>query len=349
MTRRSHEHLPVVDRVKGVAILFVVAIHAKIGEGSLFHEHVVNRAVPIFLLVFGMMSEASLGRALGAGGTLSAWWWARFRRLFVPIWAAGALWWLGFYWVKPPYDLGAPELLLTALGYSPWIGPSWFVTLVLQLILLFPALHWALNRVGPWGLLGVSALVTAYTAYHTLQIVDFGREVISANVPPPGWFYVWVFPPRSLWLVVAGMVVARTLGPRLSLRAAVWAVVIATLVLPAVRLVRPDEFIVGQLRVVVMMHLFDVPVSLAVVGILSNLRVPGFVAAPLEWCGRHSWGLYLGHVAVFEILHMLDVFPEGGPPSIRWTYGAFLLATGAILVAAGNLASKLAPTGVRAA
>ncbi len=345
----AHEHLPVIDRVKGVAILLVVAIHAKIGEGSLVHEHVVNRAVPIFLFVFGMMSEMSLGRARAGARTFSSWYASRFRRLFVPIWAAGALWWLAVLATgKPPLPVGAVEAALTALGYSPWIGPSWFVTLVLQLIVLFPALHWAMNEVGPWIMLAAAAAATAFTAYHTLQIADFGLRVIGSNVPPPGWFYVWIFPPRSLWLVVAGMALARLVGPRLSPRATLAAIVSAALVVPACQFVRPEEFLVGPLRVLVTMHLFDVPVALAIVGLAANVPIPGRAAAPLEWCGRHSWGLYLGHVFVFEVAHMLGEFPEAGPGSGRWLYGVFLLASGAVLVAAGNLALRaraLAGTG----
>ena len=67
MEAARSEHFPEIDRVKGVAILMVVAIHAKIAENTLIHEQLVNRAVPIFLLVFGVMSDASLRRAKASG------------------------------------------------------------------------------------------------------------------------------------------------------------------------------------------------------------------------------------------------------------------------------------------
>jgi peptidoglycan/LPS O-acetylase OafA/YrhL len=66
------------------------------------------------------------------------------------------------------------------------------------------------------------------------------------------------------------------------------------------------------------------------------------LARPLEWCGRWSWGLYLGHIVVFEAAHMLGKFPENGPTWGRLEFGAFLLWSGAILALTGDALRRTA-------
>jgi len=52
----------------------------------------------------------------------------------------------------------------------------------------------------------------------------------------------------------------------------------------------------------------------------------------LAFCGRASWGIYMGHVLVHEILHLAGVAPETGPDVLRVAYAMFLLALGIVLV-----------------
>src|SRR5829696_6456484 len=249
MADSGSEHLPEIDRVKGLAILFVIAIHAKIGAETTVHEQLVNRAVPIFLFVFGLMSELSLRRARAAGRPIKDWYASRLMRLYLPVWGMGVLFWLAvLYTKKPPLPIGGWHAVLTFLGYAPWIGPSWFVTLVIQLVLVFRALSWAVDRLGPWISLVLAAAITSYTVYNSLQIADFGMAKLSRTVPPPGWFYIWIFLPRSLWVVIAGVVVARFWGTKLRWSMTLTAVVISLFVESAVYLVNPEEFIAGTLR-----------------------------------------------------------------------------------------------------
>jgi peptidoglycan/LPS O-acetylase OafA/YrhL len=337
MTGPLPEHAPEIDRVKGLAILFVIGIHAKIGEGSILHEQLINRAVPIFLFVFGLMSELSLRRARAKQRPLGEWYRGRFERLFVPVWGMAILFWLAVLYTKaPPVPLGGWHALLTFLGYAPWIGPSWFVTLVLQLVLLFPALSWVMDRLGPWVVLVLAAVIAGVSTYYSLHVADFGLKYLGRSVPPPGWFYIWIFVPRSLWIVVAGMVVARVWGTKPGPRVTFVAVIVSIFAETAVWLVNPDEFIAGTLRRLVVMQLWDVPVALAVLGVCANVPLPALLARPLEWCGRWSWGIYLGHIVVFEAAHMVRKFPEAGGGSERVLYGAFLLLAGAVLALSGD-------------
>src|SRR5260221_8137169 len=151
MAGSSPERVPEIDRAKGLAILLVIGIHAKIAEGTLVHEQIVSRAVPIFVVLFGLMSELSFRRERETGRPLFRWYLRRLERLYVPVWGMAALWWLAVLYTKrPPLPVDGWSAALTFLGYSPWIGPSWFVTLVVQLVLVFPLLHWAADRLGPW-------------------------------------------------------------------------------------------------------------------------------------------------------------------------------------------------------
>ncbi len=337
MAGSAPEYAPEIDRVKGLAILLVIGIHAKIGEGTIVHEQFVNRAVPIFLFVFGLMSELSLQRARKSGRSIGDWYRGRLERLYVPIWGMAALFWLAVLVTgEPPLPIGAPHALLTFFGYSPWIGPSWFVTLVIQLVLVFPALHWVMNRLGPFIALALAVAISMICLYYSLQIADYGLRWLGRNVPPPGWFYDWIFVPRSLSTVVAGMVAGRLWGTKPGPRVTLAAVAVSLFAETAVWLARPEEFIVGTLRKLMVMQLWDVPVALSVLGFFANVPLPALVARPLEWCGRWSWGLYLGHVVVFEVAHMLKKFPESGLTAERVLYGAFLLFSGAVLALSGN-------------
>src|SRR5262245_308229 len=100
MAESGSEQLPEIDRTKGLAILCVIAIHAKSGEGSVIHDQLVNRAVPIFLFVFGLMSELSFRRARASGRSIKDWYRARLTRLYLPVWGMGALYWLAVLYTQ---------------------------------------------------------------------------------------------------------------------------------------------------------------------------------------------------------------------------------------------------------
>ena len=53
---RDSERLTEIDALKGIAILWDFAIHAALFSGTFFATHVINRAVPIFLVLFGYTS-----------------------------------------------------------------------------------------------------------------------------------------------------------------------------------------------------------------------------------------------------------------------------------------------------
>ena len=55
--KHSRGHLPELDWLKGFAILAVICIHAKLYADSVFFLQIINRAVHVFLVLFGISSE----------------------------------------------------------------------------------------------------------------------------------------------------------------------------------------------------------------------------------------------------------------------------------------------------
>src|SRR5205809_1371932 len=85
--------LPAIDLVKGCAILCVLFIHSQaLGDGPLF-LYVVNQAVPIFVVLFGLNSELWWQARSGSEATIASFYASRARRILVPMWAALAVWW----------------------------------------------------------------------------------------------------------------------------------------------------------------------------------------------------------------------------------------------------------------
>jgi peptidoglycan/LPS O-acetylase OafA/YrhL len=350
MAETRTAHVPEIDWLKGFAILSVVCIHAKVYETTRFYEFVVNRAVPIFLVLFGITSELWWARAVPAGdglrSALGRWYRGRLARLLPPVWAMATAWCAAVvvFDRTKAFHLGVPEALATYVGFAPWMGTSWFIALILQLVLLFPALEWLVRRtgkvLGPLVLLPLSAWLCKWCVWHVWDIVAVGKELLGGSLPEPGWYYAWIFVPRVLWHVLSGVYVARLLGGRPRPRFTALAVALSLVGAYACVAVRdaPDDLFVGPYRQQTIFYLFDVPAAIALLGLFRYLRPQSAVAAFLAWCGAASWGIYLGHMLVHEVLHMANIVPETGPDVIRVAYAVFLFGCGAVLAASGEWA-----------
>ncbi|HEX7477092.1 MAG TPA: acyltransferase family protein [Polyangiales bacterium] len=336
-----------IDRLKGLAMLGVICIHAKLGDGTELYEQLINRAVPVFVVLFGATSELwwsaqSARVALGgeARGALHAWYRTRGLRLLVPAWSAVTLWWLMAYALgaTTPRHLSWLQLGVSYLGYAPWIGISWFVTLVLQLVLVFPALRWVQLRLGDLATLLVAFGLSSLCTWELWQIVDFGYRHLGSGVPKPGWYYFWIFSPRFFWQVAAGSCIARFWHARPSARVTVVAagVFVVSVVLSHVARGAQDDVFAGPLREQIVMRFGDVPLALALLGVAGWLCAQGRAARFLVWLGLASWGVYLGHMLVHELFHLTHHAPETGPTARRVLYALTLLGGGCALARLGD-------------
>ena len=142
----TESRLASLDVAKGVAILFVICIHSELFFPSILHTHVISRAVPMFLVLFGMTSTM-WGQGRSGGPALAAWYRSRCGRLVPTYWLAVVGWWLGQR-ILSDRPLGIDALGFSLAGYAPWIQTSWFVTAILQLVAIFPAEEVERERVG---------------------------------------------------------------------------------------------------------------------------------------------------------------------------------------------------------
>src|SRR5438093_143180 len=131
---------------------------------------------------FGVNSELWWEAHAGAGSPVTSFYASRARRILVPMWAALPVWWALALLLRPP------ELVLTrtlplwhAAGWLSQVGTGWFVTVIIQLVLVFPLLH-AARRAG-------TATVLAAGLACTLACVRFQLRLMALLAglgPVPG-------------------------------------------------------------------------------------------------------------------------------------------------------------------
>jgi peptidoglycan/LPS O-acetylase OafA/YrhL len=321
--------LPEIDRAKGLAILGVLLIHARPTADTWLHTYVVSQAVPVFLVLFGTTSELWWRRAhTGAADRIRQWYRTRAVRLLIPAWSAlVALW--SFRFLVGVNTQSPLHVLLTFGGYMPWVGTGWFVTLALELVVLFPFIRWGVAHVGAGVALVAAIAMLVWSELHLDAVVALMRLLLhdaGSQLNDASYYYFWIFPPARIFPVVAGIVLARRGMPSSRTGLAAAALVVA------------GGLVVDRLGPDPVIHRLAswalcVPLTLA---ILVAVRPAGIAAgAALAWLGRHSWGVYLGQLVVHEAVHGF-ASPDEASLGIRWAYFAVLLASGSLAVVVGE-------------
>lgn len=318
---------PELDFIKGLAMLGVLLIHAKPIAGSVVDTYLVNRAVPILLVLFGAASELwSAARPLhGARFSAASFWLDRYPRLFPSLWLALSVWWA----VRLVLSTQPPRLhwlLPHALAYIPQIGTGWFVTLIVQLVLLFPGLRWLVKRLGHVRALIASGILTVSCHLLTFDIVDWVRALLNDSAHVSGFFslyYMWIFAPTYTLQVVAGIVIARH---KLTWPAR-WGL-ISGLAWLAVCFVHASRWL-PSLPQNALLAVSDCALAVALITAckhVATLRLAG----PLRWIGRASWGMYLGQLVVHTSAPVFGFRIPGITTTQRFGY-FFVLLVGAIV------------------
>jgi peptidoglycan/LPS O-acetylase OafA/YrhL len=321
-----------IDLVKGCAILWVFLIHSQaLGDTRLF-RNVVNQAVPIFVVLFGVNSELWWRRY----GVLGEWYAGRFRRIVVPMWTALPVWWaFALYWRPLTLTLTRTLPLWQLAGYLAEVGTGWFITMILQFVLVFPLLHAAARRWGPWPLLFVGMAVTVVCAAYQFRLMAAlrGFGPLPAGEVRQEFLNFYVFAPRFLAQVALGIAVA-PLVRGFGIRAGVFALVAYA---ACIFLARGGSVAWVPAAASTLMAL---PLTILLLAAFNMApRVP--VATPaLAWLGRSSYGLYLGQLLV----HNAFVFALGialyGTLNL-WLYTLELLVGALFFVALGGAALRL--------
>jgi peptidoglycan/LPS O-acetylase OafA/YrhL len=332
--------LPEIDALKGLAILSVLAIHAALFVGTPVYTLLINRAVPVFLVLFGYTSSLWWTARAGAPvtGVYSEWIRSRAARLMIPVWAVVLTWWAMHFLLLPPFELPSfRQLIASLLGYLPWLHTGWFVTLILELVVLFPLLFWSVRRLGMIPALAVAAGATALSHYFMFDVIRISQIVFLDRSPeagPKAFFYFWIFSPQYFWLIVSGVVLAETQAAQKTNWILAATVTWVALVACARQTVEPS-------RLYNALYAFaDVPLTV----ILLSATRAGIEAWPaygrvMARLGVYSWGLYLGQLLVHHIVRLESVSRSWRPENERLLSSVrfvVLLAGAVALVYVGN-------------
>jgi peptidoglycan/LPS O-acetylase OafA/YrhL len=312
--------IPSLDVAKGVSILFVIAIHAELFFPGILYTHVIARAVPMFLVLFGMTSTMWWD-VHGARGGLAAWYRARLTRLLPSYWLAVLVWWSGQR-ILSDHHVGADALAWSLAGYAPWIQTSWFVTAILQIIVLFPLLRLALQALGKTTCLTAALLVMGSAQTYALPLNAWLRGLLPHDDVAMGFYAFWIFVPHYFWLVLFGMSFSSIVGwvaPKcalLALAAFVAAGLVESLVVTPSAIFR------------IAMSVADAGRAVLLLGAAALVAPIARLAAPLAWLGRNSWEVYVGQMAAHSLGYAAWC-RMGGPTAHRVPYAFVLLTCGA--------------------
>lgn len=330
---RPAERLPEIDMVKGVAILGVTLIHSTVlGEDSQPMMLLFTHAVPIFLVLFGVNTESWFARRDPRGRT-RVWYERGVKRILVPTWATLVVWWALVLVFQPPTVRVTASLpFYHALGYMKQVGTGWFITVIVQLVILFPLFHRLARRFGIGWLVAVTGAITIAT------LVWMHR--IRWEIGLAGWM---VLSPRFFLHVAFGMLLAPCVG-RLSRRTITWSAIFYVVL--AVIGARSRFTVWAPLA----NRLLELPLTILLLAAMRALAPFDRVREPLSWLGQHSLGLYLGQM----LTHNAFLFALGGNCTIYgcqgglfdrfnlWVYTVVLFLGSAAFVALGNLALRVA-------
>lgn len=327
------ERIPAIDMVKGWAILGVTLIHSTVLDGSLWMSLLFGHAVPVFLVLFGLNSEAWFRRH-PPRGRAKAWYLRGVKRILLPAYAMALVWWLMVLVLQPPDPIvrltpGLP--LRHAMGWFHQIGTSWFVTLILQFVVLFPVFHWIYRRFGGRFLFAFGFLITLPTVmfWHGIQL----------TLGTWGWFF---FSPRFFLHVTFGMLLASRVR-RLSTRT-IFLAIFALLLLDLVYL---RVWLPGFWRFAD--RYLELPLTVLLLWAMGELDWIEPLERGLSWLGQHSYGLYLGQI----LTHNAFIYVFGGSCTLYgcedglfeefnlWIYTALLLLGSVAFLQLGNAALAL--------
>jgi peptidoglycan/LPS O-acetylase OafA/YrhL len=194
---------------------------------------------------------------------------------------------------------------------------------------------------GLWSIpvLGVAALSTWATAVFMLEVITAGKVVFGENVSD--MYYYWASFPRALWHVTAGIFIARWWHARVGLLAMGLALVVTVAGAVYLTLERPVFWDDGaRLQQLAVLHLLDVPLAIALLGLARWLPLPGIVRRALAWCGRWSWGIYLAHLLLHEVARIAGFDPALRSHLVRALYAVLLFGFGTLLAVGVQRATR---------
>ena len=298
-----------IDWVRTVSALGVILIHSSsqfVGRSSRYAllsvtpAMLCNQAFRFCVPVFFMLSGLGLGLS-GQSFRLLPFWFRRFRRIGVPY-----VLWSAFYFLQSNHFLVSRvltgpalqtfcRLLLTGGAASH----LWFLPVLLQFYLLYPALKPGMER-RPGLTLALSFLLSMYCTLAVRSLLPF-----------PSWWKarLWRLFPVWLFYFTLGMAMTGERLERIALLARKYAIPICLFVLIAAFAYAADARRSGDLESVKPQLFLYSP--LCFLGIAASwkwfARIPGMSAAS-GFLARHSMTLYFSHVFFLNLLRRRTFF-----------------------------------------
>jgi peptidoglycan/LPS O-acetylase OafA/YrhL len=316
------------DWVKGLAILGVLLIHSEVFVSSAWGQLLIHRSVPVLIVLFGTTSELWWRResSRADGSIVWRWYRMRFTRLMVPVWVMLAALWSVRIAIGDPAATPA-KIAVSLTGYMPTVGTGWFVTLALELVILFPLLRLLVRTLGATVCVVLSAIVVIVSFAHLWDIIAVQRWVLRDSLQNTGgmaiFYYFWIFPPLRLFSVICGMLIA---DRHVQISKTVALASLSTVVAGNIVAARIEP-LYGQ----ALLALLDVPLTMAALVGAQVLRNAHAIARALAWYGRNSWEIYLAQLFLHETTQLFTL-PGVGSYKVRTAYFLFLLfgATGLV-------------------
>jgi peptidoglycan/LPS O-acetylase OafA/YrhL len=312
---RSYTTLGWLDALKGIAILAVVFDHAFIVDDYLLWKHSYF-AVSWFIFLAGVSNTLSAQRRdyRPPAGTMQLWE-RRLRTILVPyLWASVLAYAVLNRQHSSIVGLAREVVLFHALP------PLYFVALLLQLLIAFPLLYWALYRAGWWGRIAALA--------GTL----FCGAVLSHRIMFPWVLGAHYFLGASfLYLFVLGMIAAPLLTRE---RVSAWLWLLLSL-----PVLYWGEAVVDRTNGAVMTHppsnvlvVYAVALLVFVYALLRSFP-RAWPARLLEYFGRHSLDIFLYHYLF--LIPFLRFRHEAWTDRLGFVQGQIVLVLAAMSLAIG--------------
>ena len=197
----SSSHMPQIDALKGLAIIGVMAQHAFASRAlnSAWDTLYAGQAVPIFFVLMGLNATASASRrGIASLSDLYAgrYWAGRLDRLLVPFLA---LWPLALVAAVIAHESHIGALALIGVYPLSAAPGNYFVTIMLEFAVVFPAVYWCFSRRPVLTTAGLIALDVAFelaagqiSAFSTNSTAEY---IYEAAIPKYAVFIV-----AGMWL-----------------------------------------------------------------------------------------------------------------------------------------------------
>jgi len=298
-------HIPSLDGLRGIAVLLVMAFHAKVpgARGGFL-------GVDVFFVLSGYLVVRLLRveHDVSGGLDLRRFYTRRLRRIFPALVVMLAAY-LVLTPLLPEITNHARDALVSATFLTdyargfwkvPFLQHTWSVAMEVRFYLLCAPAVVVLLRVPPaargWLIAGALVALVGWR-WTAGGGASWGRAYLRFDLRVAGLVFGaalgWWNPRFSAWLGVAGLLAIATAVANTSFR---------------------DPYA------------FKIWVPLAEVGaaavIASAERLPALGAQPLAWLGRRSYGIYLWHYPIFvwmrdvELLHWTTTIFVGGAVTI---------------------------------